>query len=49
MIKGGTKSEDGKLLGTKSLRFFLEKLKRKIDIFIGTKNIIRCLCVSRYI
>jgi len=26
-------------LGTKSQRNFLEGLKRKVDIFIGTKNI----------
>jgi len=32
------KSKDGKRLGTKSWRIFLEELK-KINIFIGTKNI----------
>jgi len=38
-FKGGTNSEDGNFLGTKSERNFLEGLKRKVDIFIGTKNI----------
>jgi len=38
-FKGGTKSEDEKLLGTKSWRKILEGLKWKVVIFIGTKNI----------
>jgi len=38
-FKGGTKSEDEKILGTKSRKKILEGLKWKVDIFIGTKNI----------
>ena len=38
-FKGGTKSEDVIFFGTKSWRKILDGLKRKVDIFIGTKNI----------
>jgi len=37
-FKGWTKSEDGKLFGTKSWRNFLEGLKQKVDTFIGSKT-----------
>jgi len=30
-------------VGTRSWRNFLERLKRKVDIFIGTKNIFKPL------
>jgi len=36
-LKRGTKSEDWKYLGAKSWRNFLERLKRKVDIFVGPK------------
>jgi len=39
-FKGWIKGEDRNFLGTKSWRNCLEGLKRKVDIFIGTKNIL---------
>jgi len=38
-LKEGPKVKMEKFLRTKSWRNFLEGLKRKVDIFIGTKNI----------
>jgi len=38
-LKEGPKVKLEKNLGTKSWRNFLEGLKRKVDIFIGTKTI----------
>jgi len=38
-LKEGTEVKMEKFLGTKSPRNFFEGLKRKIDIFIRTKNI----------
>ena len=38
-LKEGPNVYMKKKLGTKSWRKYLEGLKRKVDIFIGTKNI----------
>lgn len=38
-LKEGTKSYDGKLLGTENRRNFLEVLKQKVCILIDIKNI----------